>query len=161
MNSNLQIYSSKLALLCLIFGGLVSFAITPAKANNLTILSKQANIQSDRSQTSTANIDNELAKDKNKPILLSQSMEQVTSVSQSSNVQPTDWAFQALQSLVERYGCIAGYPDGTYRGNRALTRYEFAAGLNACLDKVNELIATATSDIAKRVVGLLRTTFTF
>ncbi|PSB56057.1 hypothetical protein C7B79_32655, partial [Chroococcidiopsis cubana CCALA 043] len=71
---------------------------------------------------------------------------QVTSVSQLSDVQPTDWAFQALQSLVERYGCIAGYPDGTYRGNRALTRYEFAAGLNACLDRVNELIATATAD---------------
>ena len=32
---------------------------------------------------------------------------QVTSVSQLSDVQPTDWAFQALQSLVERYGCIA------------------------------------------------------
>ncbi len=75
---------------------------------------------------------------------------QVTSVSQLSDVQPTDWAFQALQSLVERYGCIAGYPDGTYRGNRALTRYEFAAGLNACLDRVNELIATATSNLVSR-----------
>jgi hypothetical protein len=75
---------------------------------------------------------------------------QVTSVSQLSDVQPTDWAFQALQSLVERYGCIAGYPDGTYRGNRALTRYEFAAGLNACLDRVNELIATATADMVNR-----------
>lgn len=75
---------------------------------------------------------------------------QVTSVSQLSDVQPTDWAFQALQSLVERYGCIAGYPDGTYRGNRALTRYEFAAGLNACLDRVNELIATATADLVTR-----------
>lgn len=75
---------------------------------------------------------------------------QVTSVSQLSDVQPTDWAFQALQSLVERYGCIAGYPDGTYRGNRALTRYEFAAGLNACLDRVNELIATASADSVTR-----------
>ncbi|MBE9050893.1 iron uptake porin [Nostocales cyanobacterium LEGE 11386] len=75
---------------------------------------------------------------------------QVTSVSQFSDVQPTDWAFQALQSLVERYGCIAGYPNGTYRGNRALTRYEFAAGLNACLDRVNELIATATADVVTR-----------
>lgn len=64
---------------------------------------------------------------------------QVTSVSQLSDVQPTDWAFPALQSLVERYGCIAGYPDSTYRGNRALTRYEFAAGLNACLDRILEL----------------------
>ncbi len=72
---------------------------------------------------------------------------QVTSVSQLSDVQPTDWAFLALQSLVERYGCIAGYPDGTYRGNRALTRYEFAAGMNACLDRVNELIGSGTSNL--------------
>ncbi|NDJ17498.1 iron uptake porin [Myxacorys almedinensis] len=75
---------------------------------------------------------------------------QVTSVSQLSDVRPTDWAFQALQSLVERYGCIAGYPDRTYRGNRALTRYEFAAGLNACLDRVNELIAASTADLVKK-----------
>jgi hypothetical protein len=75
------------------------------------------------------------------------SIGQVTSVSQFSDVQPTDWAFQALQSLVERYGCIAGYPNSTYRGNRALSRFEFAAGLNACLDRVNELIATATADV--------------
>jgi TolA-binding protein len=78
------------------------------------------------------------------------SINQVTSVSQFSDVQPTDWAFQALQSLVERYGCIAGYPNGTYRGNRALSRYEFAAGLNACLDRVNELIATATADMVTK-----------
>ncbi len=75
---------------------------------------------------------------------------QVTSVSQLSDVQPTDWAFQALQSLVERYGCIAGYPNSTYRGNRAMTRYEFAAGLNACLEKINELIATSTNDLVKK-----------
>lgn len=75
---------------------------------------------------------------------------QVTSVSQLSDVRPTDWAFQALQSLVERYGCIAGYPDGTFRGNRAMTRYEFAAGLNACLDKVSELIRGGTGGLATK-----------
>jgi hypothetical protein len=77
-------------------------------------------------------------------------MPQVTSVSQLSDVQPTEWAFQALQSLVERYGCIAGYPARTFRGNRALTRYEFAAGLNACLDRINELIAAGTADLVKK-----------
>ena len=77
-------------------------------------------------------------------------LQQVTSVSQLSDVRPTDWAFQALQSLVERYGCIAGYPDGTFRGNRAMTRYEFAAGLNACLDKVNELIKSGTTNLATK-----------
>lgn len=80
----------------------------------------------------------------------SDTMPQVTSVSQLSDVKPTDWAFQALQSLVERYGCIVGYPDKTYRGNRALTRYEFAAGLNACLDKIQELIAASTADFARK-----------
>ena len=69
-------------------------------------------------------------------------MAQVTSVSQLSDVQPTDWAFQALQSLVERYGCIAGYPDGTFKGNRAVTRYELAAALNACLDQISARFAT-------------------
>ena len=78
------------------------------------------------------------------------SQSQVTSVSQLSDIQPTDWAFQALQSLVERYGCIAGYPDGTFRGNRPLTRFEFAAGLNACLDRINELIAVATANLITR-----------
>ncbi|MEG3928742.1 iron uptake porin [Microcoleus sp. D3_18a_C4] len=80
----------------------------------------------------------------------SSELQQVTSVSQLSDVRPTDWAFQALQSLVERYGCIAGYPDGTFRGNRAMTRYEFAAGLNACLDKVTELIKTGTTNLATK-----------
>ncbi len=75
---------------------------------------------------------------------------QMTSVSQLSDVQPNGWAFQALQSLSERYGCIAGYSDSTYRGNRALTRYEFAAGLNACLNRINELIATDTSNLVRK-----------
>lgn len=69
---------------------------------------------------------------------------QVTSVSELSDVQPGDWAFTALQRLVEEYGCLEGYPDRTYRGNSALTRYEFAAGLNACLDVVVQLIGSGS-----------------
>ncbi|PSN15389.1 S-layer protein [filamentous cyanobacterium CCT1] len=66
---------------------------------------------------------------------------QITSVSELTDVQPSDWAFQALQSLVENYGCIQGYPDRTFRGQRSLTRFEFAAGLNSCLDVIATLIA--------------------
>ena len=57
---------------------------------------------------------------------------------QFSDVYPTDWAYQALSNLVEQYGCVAGYP-GTFRGNRAMTRYEAAALLNACLDRITEI----------------------
>ena len=77
-------------------------------------------------------------------------MGQVTNVTQLSDVRPTDWAYEALRSLVERYGCIAGYPDGTFRGNRAMTRYEFAAGLNACLQQVERLIQTSAEGFVTR-----------
>jgi hypothetical protein len=77
-------------------------------------------------------------------------MGQVTNVNQLSDVRPTDWAYEALRSLVERYGCIAGYPDGTFRGNRAMTRYEFAAGVNACLQQIERLIASSTSEFVTK-----------
>ncbi|MEQ8466313.1 iron uptake porin [Coleofasciculus sp. E1-EBD-02] len=76
-----------------------------------------------------------------------QGMEQITNVSQLRDVSPGDWAYEALRSLVERYGCIAGYPDGTFRGNRAMTRYEFAAGLNACLQQIERLIGNVPDNI--------------
>lgn len=78
------------------------------------------------------------------------SLEQITNVSELQDVSPGDWAFEALRSLVERYGCIAGYPNGTYRGNRAMTRYEFAAGVNACLQQVERLISSRGEDAARR-----------
>jgi hypothetical protein len=67
------------------------------------------------------------------------SKNQVTSVNQFSDVRPTDWAYQALTSLVEKYGCVAGYPDATYKGGQAMSRFEAAALLNACLDRVTEV----------------------
>lgn len=67
------------------------------------------------------------------------SSEQVTSITQFSDVKPTDWAYQALSNLIERYGCVAGYPNGTFKGGQAMTRWEAAALLNACLDRVTEI----------------------
>ncbi|MEM8722270.1 MAG: iron uptake porin [Cyanobacteria bacterium P01_G01_bin.39] len=73
------------------------------------------------------------------------SMGQVTNVNQLKDVSPTDWAYEALRSLVDRYGCIAGFPNQTYRGDQPLTRYEFAAGLNSCLNQIERLIASQES----------------
>jgi|GEM_PF-354200 len=74
------------------------------------------------------------------------SMEQVTSVAELADVQPTDWAFQALQSLVERYGAIAGYPEGLFQGNRSLSRYEFAGALQIAIARLEDLLAANTAD---------------
>jgi len=71
---------------------------------------------------------------------------QITSVSQLSDVKPTDWAFTAVQSLAERYGCVAGYPDRTYAGQRAIARSEFAVGLSACLDRVTTVLSRGLAD---------------
>ncbi len=73
------------------------------------------------------------------------SLGQVNNVSQLRDVTPSDWAYEALRSLVENYGCIAGYPNGTFRGSRAISRYEFAAGLNACLNQIEQLIASGAT----------------
>jgi hypothetical protein len=64
--------------------------------------------------------------------------DQITNISQFSDVQPTDWAYQALNNLVEQYGCVAGYPNGTFKGAKPLSRFEAAALLNSCLDRVTE-----------------------
>lgn len=79
-----------------------------------------------------------------------ESMSQITNVTQLRDVSPGDWAYEALRSLVERYGCIAGYPDRTFRGNRATSRYEFAAGLNACLQQIERLITSNTANFVTR-----------
>ncbi|MCA6597997.1 MAG: carbohydrate porin [Pseudanabaena sp. M046S1SP1A06QC] len=145
-----------------VIGGLDTSAIaqTKSKLNNNQI-SNQISNQKDVSKSQIerkGNLQNSLVNlqdssnivaspNENVDTNISQS---VTSVSQLSDVRSTDWAFTALQSLVERYGCIAGYPDYKFRGQQAISRYEFAAGLNACLDRINEVIATGLADKANK-----------
>ena len=74
--------------------------------------------------------------------------DQITNISQFSDVQPTDWAYQALNNLVEQYGCVAGYPNGSFKGGRAISRLEAAALLNACLERVTE-----TTDELKKLLS--------
>jgi len=53
-----------------------------------------------------------------------------------SDVQPTDWAYQAIVNLNTRYGCLVGYPNGTFKPDQAATRAELAALVNHCLDNI-------------------------
>ena len=55
-------------------------------------------------------------------------------VTDLEDISPDHWAYEAVKKLVEKYGCITGYPDNTFRGNRKITRYEFAAAMSSCLD---------------------------
>ncbi|MGB0562918.1 MAG: iron uptake porin [Spirulinaceae cyanobacterium] len=75
-------------------------------------------------------------------------MAQVNNVFEFQDVSPGDWAYEALQNLVSRYDCIEGYPNGTFRGNRALSRYEFAAALNSCWQVMERVLAEASDRFA-------------
>lgn len=67
---------------------------------------------------------------------------QMTSVEQLIDIRPTDYYYQALKSLTERYGCTTGYPDGTFRPNKSLTRYETAETLHSCINQFLTLIGS-------------------
>lgn len=65
------------------------------------------------------------------------SIAQATTIRDFSDVYPTDWAYQALSELVETYGCVSGFGDGTFRGNQPMTRFQMAAVLGSCLDSIS------------------------
>lgn len=56
---------------------------------------------------------------------------------QMRDVPPGHWAYQAIEQLV-RDGIIEGYPDGTFRPNRTLTRAEFAQAIARAYNNINE-----------------------
>ena len=64
------------------------------------------------------------------PTNKSKSVIPIPSVGELRDVSPDDWAYSALQNLIKLYGFPQGYGDGTFRGDRPLSRYEFAAALN-------------------------------
>ena len=88
--------------------------------------------------------------------LESEGMAQVTSVEELSDVLPSDWAYQALKSLIERYGIRLAYSDGLFRGNRAMTRYEFAAALAEVLEKIQPLQGQDIEGLEQDLVTLQR-----
>ena len=63
----------------------------------------------------------------------SASSDQVKSISQFSDVQPSDWAYQALTNLAERHRCDASNPRGS------ISRYEAAVLLNSCLGNIAQV----------------------
>ncbi|MDJ0690312.1 MAG: iron uptake porin [Xenococcaceae cyanobacterium MO_188.B32] len=79
---------------------------------------------------------------------------QLTNVDRLRDVSPTDWAYEALRSLIDRYNCIVGYPERMYRGTKALSRYEFATGLNTCLNQI-ELLISSDKNVSRKDLNTL------
>ncbi|WP_263970598.1 S-layer homology domain-containing protein [Leptolyngbya sp. KIOST-1] len=73
-----------------------------------------------------------------------------------TDVSPDHWAYEALLNLAGTYGCISGYPDGTFRGENAVTRFEFAAGMDSCLSVVAGMAAQQAEARDREVQSLIQ-----
>ena len=65
-----------------------------------------------------------------------------------SDVSASDWAYQAVTSLSEQ-GVVEGYPDGTFKGQRNMTRYEMAQIIARMLAKEDRYNAEQRAVIDK------------
>jgi len=74
----------------------------------------------------------------------------VTSVDELSDVNHSKWAYKAIKDLVEKYNVIEGYPDKTFRGGKAPSRYELAAALNATIKTMGKEIARLGAEKADK-----------
>ncbi|MCC3405419.1 MAG: VWA domain-containing protein [Microcoleus sp. PH2017_10_PVI_O_A] len=79
-----------------------------------------------------------------------------TNVSQSADIAPSSWAFQALLSLAKRYSCPIVAPVGTTLGDRPLKRSDFAVSLNSCLVNVDRAIAAGTPKVGPEDLAIVQ-----
>ncbi|MCT0255198.1 iron uptake porin [Synechocystis sp. PCC 6714] len=133
--------SMKSYLLATLGGLLVGGITAPAIANPVSLIPGLPAPAPDK-ETAQANYDQNYQ-------AYTELLGQVTSINQFRDVSPNNWAYEALRNLVDNYGCIVGYPDRTFRGDRALTRNEFAAGLSACLTQLEARMLTSRQQLGQ------------
>ena len=73
----------------------------------------------------------------------------VVSVNELSDIQGDEWAYKAIQELVEKYDVLEGYPDGTFKGKKPSTRFELAAAVYDLATYFSDQIALDRDDLAK------------
>lgn len=72
----------------------------------------------------------------------------VSAANPFTDVSADDWAYQAIASLSDE-GVIDGYPDGTFRGDKHVTRYEIAQIVARLMAKEDTLNASQKETLAK------------
>lgn len=72
----------------------------------------------------------------------------VSAANPFTDVSADDWAYQAVASLSDE-GVIDGYPDGTFRGDKHVTRYEIAQIVARLMSKEDTLNASQKETLAK------------
>ncbi len=133
----------------------LSLELTTEKAPNTSVLPIEQTVRRQIDAVKPRDLDNrQIAEVEITPVSQLENRQRsevdITPVSQLDDIQPSDWAFQALHSLNDRYGINKANPKGGFRGNRALTRYEFASALQTTIEQINELVAQGSTPVISR-----------
>ena len=119
------------------------------KALNVDWQNKTIPEKADRQENLVENFDKQI----NDARLL---IAQVNNVERLKDIEPTDWSYEALRGLIDRYNCISGFEDNSFRGEQAVSRAEFVAGLNSCLNEVENLLSNSDAMPQADVETVLR-----
>jgi len=78
-----------------------------------------------------------------------------------SDLSPNHWAYKAVKKVVEEYGILGGFPDGTFKGSRNLSRYEAATIVVKLVEYMDQASAKGTnaSSANKAIVDKLKKEF--
>ena len=123
-------------IVCILF--LLSSKVEAVETTKLTAVKSNQQEQS-RSQFSKRQVEKAYSSDRK--LNDRQLLVQNNNIDDITDIKPTDWSYEALRDLIDRYGCITGFPDRTFRGEQTVSRAEFAAGLNNCLNKLESLMS--------------------
>lgn len=73
----------------------------------------------------------------------------VVAVQELNDIEGNEWAYKAVQELVEKYDVLEGYPDGTYKGQKSTTRFELAAAVYDLATYFSDEISGDREDLSK------------
>lgn len=73
----------------------------------------------------------------------------VVAINELTDIEGNEWAYKAVQALVEKYDVLEGYPDGTYKGKKPTTRFELAAAVYDLATYFSDEVALDREDLAK------------
>lgn len=124
-------HSDQLRLLCtevFFFPSLVLFCNSSVLANEVRGIKPAIALSTAKDRAAVINFEatnydfEDIKKNTSKWFLLEDTLAQITNVCERRDITPQDWAYEALRGLVERYNCLAAYPNLTFQGNLSITR---------------------------------------
>lgn len=85
------------------------------------------------------------------PVVLAIVLQICVSVFAQQDVPQGHWAYEAVRTLIQQ-GILKGYPDGSFRGTKPVSRYEFAVALRDALLEARSRVNSLRDELRQRIL---------